>query len=50
MTLQVERKNIEWKVDWLMFADGTMLLGDSEEKLERPVQEFRSVYQGESCR
>ena len=33
------------KVDWLMFADDTMLLGDSEEKLERLVQEF-----GRACR
>ena len=36
---------VEWKVDWLMFADDTVLLGDSEEKLERLVQEFRRVCQ-----
>ena len=41
--LRDERRNIEWKVDWLMFADDTVLLGDSEEKLERLVQEFGSV-------
>ena len=35
-----ERRNIERKVDWLMFADDTVLLSDSEEKLERLVQEF----------
>ena len=40
MTLRDERRNIEWKVDWLMFADNAVLLGDSEEKLERLVQEF----------
>ena len=43
--LQNERRNIEWKVDWLMFADDTVLLGDSEEKLERLVQEFGKVCQ-----
>ena len=30
-------------VDWLLFADDTELLGDSEEKLERLVQEFGRV-------
>ena len=43
VTLRNERRNIEWKVDWLMFADNSVLLGDSEEKLERLVQEFGSV-------
>ena len=43
VTLWDERRNIEWKVDWLMFADDTVLLGDSEEKLERLVQEFGRV-------
>ena len=41
--LRDERRNIEWKVDRLMFADDTVLLGDSEEKLERLVQEFGRV-------
>ena len=45
VTLWDERRNIEWKVDWLMFADDTVLLGDSEEKLERLVQEFGRVCQ-----
>ena len=27
-----ERRNIEWKVDWLIFSDDTVVLGDSEEK------------------
>ena len=40
VTLRDERRNIEWKVDWLMFADDTVLLGDSEEKLERLVQKL----------
>ena len=40
VTLRDERRNIEWKVEMLMFADDTVLLGDSEEKLERLVQEF----------
>ena len=43
VTLWDERRNVEWKVDWLMFADDTVLLGDSEEKLERLVQEFGRV-------
>ena len=40
VTLRNERRNIEWKVDWLMFADDSVLLGDSEEKLERLAQEY----------
>ena len=40
VTLRDERRNIKWKVDWLIFADDTALLGDSEEKLEGLVQEF----------
>ena len=43
VTLWDERRSIECKVDWLMFADDTVLLGDSEEKLERLVQEFGRV-------
>ena len=35
----------EWKVDWSMFADDTVLLGESEEKLERLKQEFGRVCQ-----
>ena len=27
-----DERNIEWKVDWLMFADDTVLFCDSEEK------------------
>ena len=40
VTLWDERGNIEWKVDWLMFTDNTVLLGNNEEKLERLVQDF----------
>ena len=29
--------------EWLMFADDTVLVSDTEEKLERLVQEFSSV-------
>ena len=43
VTLRDERRSFEWKVDWLMFADNTVLLDDSEEKLERLVQEFGRV-------
>ena len=43
VTLRDERRNIEQEVYWLMFAGDTVLLGDSEEKLERPVQEFGRV-------
>ena len=30
-------------INWLMFADATVLLGDSEEKLERQEEEFGRV-------
>ena len=39
------RDGREWKVEWLMFADDTVLVGDSEEKLNRLVQEFGNVCQ-----
>ena len=42
VTLWDARSNSEWKVEWLMFADDTVLVGDSE-KLEGLVQEFGSV-------
>ena len=45
LTLRDERRNIEWKVDWSMFADDTVFLGDSEENLERLEQEFGRVCQ-----
>ena len=50
VTLQDERRNIEWMVDRLMFADDTVLLGDSEEKLERLIQELEECVRGESYR
>merc|ERR1712002_424994 len=37
------RRNCGWKVEWLMFAGDTVLVGDSKEKMERLVQEFGSV-------
>ena len=37
------RENNEYMVKWLMFADDTVLLSDSEEKLSRLVQEFGNV-------
>ena len=36
-TLWDARRNCEWKVEWLMFADDTVLVGDSKEKLEKPA-------------
>ena len=45
VTLWDEIRKTEWKVDWLMFADDTVLLDNCEEKLERPVQEFGRVCQ-----
>ena len=42
-TLWDARSSSEWKVEWLMFADDTVVVGDSEEKLEGLVQEFSSV-------
>ena len=45
VTLRDVGRDVEWKVDWLMFADDTVLVGDSEEKLERLVQEFGRVCQ-----
>ena len=38
--LQDARANEEWIIEWLMFADDIVLLGDSEEKLERLIEEF----------
>ena len=40
-----DSRSCEWKVEWLMFADDTVLVGDSEEKLDRLVQEFGRVCQ-----
>ena len=31
VTLRDERRNTEWNVDWLMFADDTLLFGDNED-------------------
>ena len=45
VTLWDTRRNDEWKVEWLMFADDTVLVGDGEEKLSRLVQEFGNVCQ-----
>ena len=50
VTLRDESRNIKWKVDWLIIADVTVLLGDSEEKLEKLVQEFEECFEEESCR
>ena len=36
--LRDEKRNTEWNIERLMFADNTVLLGDSEEKLERLVK------------
>ena len=36
--LRDEKRNAEWNIERLMFADNTVLLGDSEEKLERLVK------------
>ena len=41
--LEDARSKREWKVEWLMFADDTVLVGDSERKLQRLVKEFGSV-------
>jgi len=38
-----DRANHEWKVEWLMFADDTILVSDSEQKLQKLVKEFGSV-------
>merc|ERR1712002_206763 len=41
--MQDVRSKREWKVEWLMFADDTVLVSDSERKLQRLVKEFGSV-------
>jgi len=38
-----DRRNREWKVEWLMFSDDTVLVGDSEQKLQKLVKDFGSV-------
>ena len=38
-------RNCEWQAEWMMFADDTVLVGDSEEKLQRLVKEF-----GDACK
>ena len=38
------RRNREWNMEWMMFADDTVLVGDSEQKLQKLVKEFGSVY------
>ena len=37
------RRNREWNVEWMMFADDTVLVGDSEQKIQKLVKEFGSV-------
>ena len=50
VTLWDERSNIKLKVDLLMFADGTVLLGGSKDKLETLVQNLEECVKGESFR
>ena len=44
VSLWDKSRNCEWKAEWMMFADDTALVGDSEEKLQRLVKEF-----GDAC-
>merc|ERR1712002_946177 len=37
------RSKHEWKVEWLMFADYTVLVSDCERKLQKLVKELGSV-------
>ena len=40
-----DRSKHEWIIEWFMFADVTVLLGDDEQKLQRLVNEL-----GRLCR
>ena len=50
VTLRDERRNIEWKVGWLMFADDTVLLSDSEEEWRDYYKNLEECLEGENCR
>ena len=45
MSLWDKSRNCEWKAEWMMFADDTALVEDSEEKLQRLMKEF-----GDACK
>ena len=50
VTLRDERRNIEWKVDCLMFADDTVFWGESEEKSLRDYYKILGeCVERESC-
>ena len=36
-------KRCKWKIEWLMFALDTLLIGDSEKKLQMLFREFGNV-------
>ncbi|XP_068233641.1 mismatch repair endonuclease PMS2-like [Palaemon carinicauda] len=40
----------EWDIEWLRFADDTMLIGNIDEKLQKPVRDLKTLLQIEDVK